>query len=171
MRTLIIYATKHGATEKCAEKLSNKLEGTVDLLRLKASDSPDLSKYDKVIIGGPIYAGRIQSEISSFCSQNLVQLKNKRLGLFICSIFKDNAEAELSSAFLPELWNNASARECFGGELRFSDMNFAEKLITRMVSKTIAKNDESLSRIDMKKDVSMIIDENIGKFAKLMNLA
>lgn len=171
MSTLIVYATKHGTTEKCASSLSTKLTGTVDLYHLVGGGSPDLTKYDKVIIGGSIYGGRIQNEISAFCLQNLNQLKGKKLGLFICCVFKNSAEAQLNSAFPLELLNHAVARESFGGELRFSDLSLAERLLTRMVSKTIKKNHENLTRMNMKEDVSMIIDENIDKFAVQINRA
>jgi menaquinone-dependent protoporphyrinogen oxidase len=171
MNTLIVYATKHGTAGKCASVLSKKLSGTVGLHHLKAGDSLDLTKYDRVIIGGSIYVGRIQNEISTFCAQNLNELKGKKLGLFICCMFKNSAEAEFNSSFPEELLNSAAAKECFGGELRFSDMSFGERLMTKMVSKTMAKNDESLSGIDMKKDVSRIDDKSIDRFADMMNIA
>jgi menaquinone-dependent protoporphyrinogen oxidase len=169
VNTLIIYATKHGSTEGCASELSKKLKGSVELCNLKAGTAIDIEKYHKIIIGGSIYGGRIQKEISEFCMKNLNVLKDKKVGLFICCMFKNNAEAQLTAAFPQELFNSAVARASFGGEMRFSDMSFAEKLITKMVSKTIAKSDESLSGIDGKKDVSMIVDESINKFAEQMN--
>jgi menaquinone-dependent protoporphyrinogen oxidase len=171
VNTIIIYATKHGSTEDCASKLSKKLKGNVELCNLKAGTAPDLAKYDKIIIGGSIYGGRVQKEISEFCLQNLNVLKDKKVGLFICCMFKNNAETQLNAAFPQELFNSAVARAPFGGEMRFSDMSFAEKLITKMVSKTIAKTDEGLSKIDGKKDVSMVDDESIHKFAEHMNCA
>lgn len=171
MNTIIIYATKHNTTKECVSKLSKKLAGTVDLYQLKGGVAPDLSKYDKVIIGGSIYAGRIQKEVSEFCLQNLDELKKKKTGLFICCIFKNSEETQLNGAFPKELLDSAAARESFGGEIRFSDMSIAERLITKMVSKVITKSDGSLASIDMKKDVSMINDAKIDKFAKLMNKA
>ncbi len=133
MNTLVIYASKHGTARKCASILSKKLTGKVDIQDLRAGSIPNLAKYDKVIIGGSIYAGRIQKELTAFCSQNLDALKSKKLGLFICCMFKNSAEAQLNSAFPQEFLVNAIATENFGGEMMFSDMNFAEKLLTKMV--------------------------------------
>jgi menaquinone-dependent protoporphyrinogen oxidase len=48
MKTLIAYATKTGTTEKCAKMLAEKL-GSADLFNL-SNGTPDLSKYDMVII-------------------------------------------------------------------------------------------------------------------------
>ncbi|KNY29322.1 flavodoxin domain-containing protein [Pseudobacteroides cellulosolvens] len=169
MSILIVYATKHGTTDKCASLLKEKLNGEVSLHNLKNSSKPDLSKYDTVIIGGSIYAGRIQKAVIELCTQNISLLKEKKLGLFICCMFMDSAEAQLKNAFPEELLNNATAKESFGGEMIFSDMNFFEKTLTKIVSKTLAKNDPKLSGIDSKKDVSMIMDDNIRRFAQLIN--
>ncbi|MBC2582153.1 flavodoxin domain-containing protein [Clostridium sp. DJ247] len=169
MNTLIIYATKHGTTEKCASILSKKLTGKIDLHNLKVGESPDLTKYHRVIIGGSIYVGKIQKEVSTFCLQNLNELKNKKLGLFICCMFKNDAEVQLNNSFHQELLDSAAAKENFGGEMRFSDMSFIEKTITKIVSKTVAKNDTSLSAMDVKKDMCMILEKNIDGFAQQMN--
>lgn len=169
MSTLIIYSTKHGAAGKCALMLSKKLTGEVDIHNLKEGEPPGLTKYEKVIIGGSIYAGRIQKEVSRFCSQNVDTLKNKKLGFFISCMFKDNADTQLKANFPSELLEGACAKDSFGAEMRFSDMSFGEKLLTKLVSKTIAKNDPKAPAIDMKSDMSMICEESIDRFAQQMN--
>lgn len=158
MKTLVVYATKYGCTEKCATALSEKLEGKVDLCKLKGV-VPDLSQYDKVIIGGSVYIGGIRKEIKEFCAKNLNALKGKKLGLFICGMqSKEVIETELNSSFPQELSEKAVAKEYFGGEFIFKQMNFLDKLIVKKVSK-----------ID--KDTSNIKNENINRFALFMNNA
>lgn len=170
MSTLIIYATKHGAARKCAENLSQKITGTVDLYNLKTETIPDLTPYEKVIIGGSIYAGTMHKEIKEFCTKNFNTLKEKKIGLFICCMNKKASEMQLNNAFPKELLEQATAKMSFGGEFRFSEMNFMEKLITKMVSKVLSKEDHSLV-IDTKKDLSMISEEAIYEFSKLLNSA
>lgn len=158
MDTIIVYATKYGCTERCAEVLAGKLSGRVDLCNLKKGRLPELEQYDKVIIGGSIYIGGIQKEVKEFCSKNLSILKDKKIGLFICGMQKDDAiETELNTAFPQELLSAAVSREYFGGEFIFKKMNFLDRLIVKKVSK-----------ID--KDTSNIMDENINKLAQAMNL-
>jgi menaquinone-dependent protoporphyrinogen oxidase len=169
MNTLIIYRSKHGTTGKCAAILSEKLAGAVDVHDLKLAVAPGLTKYDRVVIGGSIYAGRIQKEISEFCAQNLNLLMDKKLGLFICCMVPNNAEMQLNNSFPQELLSNAIAKESFGGEMRLSDMNFAEKIITKIVSKVVSKNNPNLPATNMKNDISMISMENIDKFAQQLN--
>jgi len=157
MNTLIVYGTKYGCTEKCASILSKKLKGTVDLHNLKDGNPINISQYDNVIIGGSIYIGKIQKEVSAFCINNLDKLKEKRVGLFICGMQSgDVLETELNSSYPKELLKSAIAKEYFGGEFIMKKMNFIEKVIIKKVSK-----------ID--KDTSNILETNINKFAQLIN--
>jgi menaquinone-dependent protoporphyrinogen oxidase len=170
LNTLIVYATKHGSAKECAETLTKGLSGKVDVYNLKENGALDLSKYDKVIIGGSIYAGTMHKEIKDFCTKNLDELKNKKLGFFICCMNKKEAEKQLNNAFPQELLDIASVKKSFGGQFKFKEMNFLEKLITKMVSKALAKEDPSLA-VDTKKDISMLSQENISEFVSLMNSA
>ena len=165
MNTLVAYATKYGCTEKCARILSEKLTGNVDLYDLKASKSINLSKYDKVIVGGSIYAGKVRKEVSDFCSINLNILKEKSLGLFICGMLEDQAEVELNNSFPDELLTKAFAKEFFGGEFHFKKMRLSEKFIVKMVSKA----DKNRPALDAGKDISTISEQIITRFANSMN--
>ncbi|TYQ16328.1 UNVERIFIED_CONTAM: menaquinone-dependent protoporphyrinogen oxidase [Acetivibrio alkalicellulosi] len=171
MNTLVVYATKHGTTGKCASMLEKKLEGKVQLHNLKEGKAPQLDQYSKVIIGGSIYAGRIQKEVSEFCSQNINELKNKKLGLFICCMSDDNIDKQLTDSFPQELLNCSIAKEGFGGELLLSKMNFFERFIIKMVSKAKVKEKGNDSKVDINKDNSMILHQNIEKFAGSINNA
>ncbi|MBC8080009.1 MAG: flavodoxin domain-containing protein [Gorillibacterium sp.] len=157
MKTLIIYASKHGSTEKCAASLSGKFKGTVDLCNLKSNKVENLGTYDQIIIGGSIYMGRIQKEITTFCKNAQSQLQDKKIGLFICCMREgQDAVVQLESAFPKELLAKSAAKESFGGELIFRKMNFFEKFIIRKVSK-------------VEKDTSFFLPENINRFVQNMN--
>lgn len=78
MKTAIVYATKYGCTKKCAEILKTYLHGEVNILSVKA-DKINLSQYDTVFIGGSVYMGKIQKEITHFCKRNLKQLLHKKI--------------------------------------------------------------------------------------------
>ena len=157
MKTLIAYSSKYGCTEKCARGLSEKLSGETDLLNLKAGKPADLSRYDRVIVGGSVYMGKIQKRVSDFCIKNMDQLKSKKLGLFICCMAEGkDAEDELKRVFPQELLQAAAVADYFGGEFIFKKMNPAY----RMIIKKVAKTD---------RDVSNIRGENINRFAHLMN--
>lgn len=156
MKTLIVYGTKHGTVEKCSKVLKDKLHGEVIILNIKKESVPDLNLFDNIIIGGSIYMGQIQKEIKNFSIKNADILNRKRIGLFICGMNEENAEAQFNNAFTKELINSAVVKELFGGEAILKNMNFLERFIMKKVAK-----------ID--KDVSKILLENINKFADLMN--
>lgn len=156
MSTLVIYSSKYGCTEKCAKLLANKLKDNVDLINLKSNMNIDFPKYSKIIIGGSIYMGKIQKEVTEFCSKYLNTLKDKSLGLFICGMQDNAIEDEINANFPQELLEIAKAKEYFGGEFIFEKMNFFEKIIVKKVSKITSNK-------------SNILDDNIYKFAQVMN--
>ena len=159
MNTLIVYATKYGCTETCAQTLSKKLTGKVELCNLKTGKVPDLSQYDKVIIGSSVYIGQIRKEAKAFCSNHLNVLKEKKLGLFICAMqAEDVIQTELKTSFPQELSDVAIVKECFGGEFILKRMNVLDRFITKKIAKT-------------ENDTSKISEESINKFAEQMNKA
>ncbi|MCJ7689562.1 MAG: flavodoxin domain-containing protein [Clostridiaceae bacterium] len=157
MKTLIIYASKHGCTEKCSNILKDKLNGEVKIVNIKKDSITEITEFDNIIVGGSIYMGRIQKEINNFCLKNSSTLINKTLGFFTCGM-SDNeiAEKQISTSFPEELLTNAVAKESFGGEFIFKKMNFFERFIVKKISKS-------------DKDISKISKENINKFAQLIN--
>lgn len=168
MKTAIIYASKHGCSEKCAKRLAEKLEGTVDLINLKQNNAVDLAPYDRVILGGPIYAGRILKEMTAFCRDRLNQIKEKRLGLFICGMSEEQAEAQLKAAYPGELLDRAVTADCLGGEYNIKEMNFLEKAVVRMVARMEAKKN-NIEPPDLSRGLSTVSEEKLDQFARKMS--
>nr|WP_321358640.1 flavodoxin domain-containing protein [uncultured Draconibacterium sp.] len=157
MRTLITYCTTHGCTEKTATELKQFLGGEVLLVNLKKEAVPDLSSFDRIIIGGSIHAGQIQKKVKDFCNEHYETLKNKELGLFICCMEEgEKAEIQLHDAYPNGLLQSAKATACLGGEFDFNRMNFFQK----MVVKKVAKVDDSVSHIN---------HDAIKRFSQQMN--
>ncbi|MCH5138294.1 flavodoxin domain-containing protein [Clostridiaceae bacterium UIB06] len=155
MKTLIIYGTKHGFAEKCAGLLKDKLQGEVTIVNVSKGNVPDIRLFDNIIVGGSTYMGQIQKEVKSFCSKNLNLLKDKRVGIFICGMNNQDLDAQLNNSFPEELLANAIAKEHFGGEVVFRNINFFERFIMKKVGK-----------ID--KDTSRASEENIDKFSNMI---
>lgn len=157
MNTLILYATKHGATEKCVKTLSTELTGDVVSCNIKKEAVPDLKEFDSIIVGGSIYAGMIQKGIKAFCDNNATILSTKKTGFFVCGMSTgEAARKQLDLVFSQPLLSHATAKEFFGGEVILKKMNFFEKLIMKKIGK-----------ID--KDFNNILPDNIKKFAIEMN--
>lgn len=152
MKTLIIYATKYGCTEKCANILAKELGNDVKLVNIKFESNVDVTDYDTVIIGGSVYIGKIQKEISEFCKNNINKLKEKNIGLFICAMQEEMIETEINQNFLPELLIKAKSIKHFGGEFLLDKMGLMDKIIVKKVAKVTTNK-------------SNILTENIKKFA------
>ena len=145
MRTIIIFATSHGCTEKAVGELAQKLSGEIETVNLNENPSPSVIGFDRIIIGGSIHAGQIQKKVRNFCNSNLEILKSKEIGLFICCMYEfEVAREEIRNAFPEELHQMAKTEAIFGGEFNFDKMNFVEKMLVRK----IAHVNESVSKID-----------------------
>ena len=144
MKTLIVYATKHGCTETCARKLQERLPGDVDLRDLKTAKDLRPEDYDIVLIGGSIHAGRVQKRIPAFCRRHMETLLSKTVGLFLCCMEEgEKAQKQFNDAFPEELRNHARAQGLFGGAFDFERMNFLERKIIKKISGV----ESSVSRI------------------------
>lgn len=157
MKTLIVYGTKYGCAQKCAMELSRELNDEIKIVNLKDKINIDLSNYDRVIVGGSVYIGRIQKEVTDFINGNLEELLKKEIGLFICGMQEgEMIQKEINENFPAELINKAKTVKNFGGEFIFNKMNFMEKVIVKKVSKITS-------------DKSDILHGNIKKFAMDLN--
>jgi menaquinone-dependent protoporphyrinogen oxidase len=135
MKTAIIYASSHGTTGKVAMLIQDGLGAdSTRLINLKETNAVDLSLFDILIIGGSIHAGQMQSRVKTFCKKNMVDLLQKRVGLFMVGMNEPEFENELNNAFPELLRNHAITSKCVGGEFLFEKMNFFEKLIVKKVS-------------------------------------
>ena len=132
------------------------MQNDVDVIDLKISKKIDLNPYDTVIIGGSIYAGRIQNSLVRFCEKQKKQLIKKKLGLFICCLYEDEKAAqELEENYPDWLKARSTAREWFGGRATLARM----RAIDRFLFTRIAK---------MSSDVSKIRDDKIERFCKII---
>lgn len=143
MKTLIVYASKHGCTEKCAQNLADTIGTEVVLSNLK-SETPDLANYDGVVIGAPVYAGSVPAVVKKFHTDNLDLLKDKKLGLFICCGTVDKGQEMLEAAYPQELRNLAVISKSFGGAVSLEKQNF----LIRTLLKNVLKLKESFKAID-----------------------
>lgn len=158
-KVLIAYATKHGCAEECAKILSGKMNTETDLWNLKEKKSIDFDAYDKVIVGGSIYAGRIMKEVREFCAKKDSILKGKKLGLYICGTSEgDAAKKQVESAFPQDLLDAALVKESFGGKIQLNKMNFIERKIIKAVAK-------------LESDMSNVSEAVMDRFAQIINEA
>mgnify|MGYP006330513243 CR=1 FL=1 len=135
MNILIAYASKSGTTETCVHILEQDFNGHAKLVDLTHNE-PSLDAYDTVLIGGPIRYGKLQSSVKKFVKNHLKDLKQKEVGLFICCADVGNAEKYFQTNFPDELLEQATAIDCFGGEIRSHALGIFEKFIAKLALKS-----------------------------------
>ncbi len=154
MKIAILYISKHGTTEKIAKQIADALaEYDCNVIDIKKHKHPDLEKFDYLILGSSIYAGKIQQAMDNFCHQYLAQLQPKVIGLFVCGMqpTEEQREQELMRAFPSELFERTTTKSFLGGEFLFEKMNIWERWIVRHISK-------------VSNSVSMINDHAVQQF-------
>lgn len=132
-KTLIVYASKYGCTEKAALLLKSRLR-EAEAVNLKDAKVPALNEYGTVILGSPIYYGKIRREMAAFTSKHGQELLNKRLGLFICAgMTGEKGEQELQQAYPDALYKCAVAKDILGDEVYPERISAVDKWVLRMV--------------------------------------
>ncbi len=156
MNTLIIYASKTGTTEKCADQINKQLKNSkmVNIL----DQNEDINRYDLIVIGTPIRMGMIDKRIKKFLISNIESLKSKKVAYFICCGFNENWKSYYEQNIPKDLLDNAIIYDTFGGEMDLQKQKGFDKFITKMVSKNTDKNKEI-----------KILNENIERFIKLLD--
>jgi menaquinone-dependent protoporphyrinogen oxidase len=133
MKTIVLYATKHGAAEEIARRIAEKIAGAV-IHDLKQS-LPSLTDFDCIIIGSSLYAGMIRKEAKFFLSKNTNLLQEKKLGLFLCGMDTNGEKAHFDSNFSADILQKAKAISFLGGIFDPKKAGIFERLIFKVVTK------------------------------------
>lgn len=153
MKVLIIYASKTGTTEKCAQRIKKKLLDTT-IININKNNNPiNIESYELIIVGTPIRMGMIDKHIKSFLHQNKKHLQSKKTAYFICCGFSDNFQKYYKENFPQELLKNALVYDTFGGEINLEKQKGVDKLIMKLVQNHSKES----------KDIT-ILEQNIDKF-------
>ena len=132
MKVLVAYRSKYGTTESCAHALAERIKAETTLVDLRARRTADPRAFDVVLVGGSIYGGRIQREVTSFCEGQSDLLMGKKVGLFLCCLSRgEHAQEQLQGAFPDRLAAHAFARSLFGGDLHYERLTFVDRLLVR----------------------------------------
>lgn len=146
MKSLIIYASKYGATCRIAQNIAELL-GNATLCDAESKESVSLADYDRVVIGSRLMAGTVRKSIKDFVARNKNELGTKRTGIFVSGLLAEN-EAEYFQKNFPQwLLDITSAKAHLGGIFDPENCNS----IDRMIMKKVAKITEYTCTIDEEK--------------------
>jgi menaquinone-dependent protoporphyrinogen oxidase len=132
VKALVAYRSRYGTTAACARDLAGRLHADATCADLAKGRAPDVYAFDLVLVGGSIYGGKIQREVSWFCERNREALLERRVGLFLCCLYQGSrAEAQLRDAFPPWLAAHAFSGRILGGELHYDRLRLFDRLLVR----------------------------------------
>lgn len=136
--TLVIYAGRHGTTERYARWIAEKTGA--DLYPVQQVTSKTLLRYDAIVYGGAVYGGTIEG--IAFLKKHLDDLKEHPFFLFTVGLTMPGDDA----AFSAMLERNLTAEQLKGirlyhflGAIRFKALAPGERLMMWMLKKTISK--------------------------------
>ncbi|MEC9485350.1 MAG: flavodoxin domain-containing protein [Candidatus Izemoplasma sp.] len=138
MKTLIIYASKHGTTKQCAQIIHNNRKG--DLHHIRECENLKPIDYDVIYIGSPVYAGRINKKIKQWIERYIDDLKNKQSIVFLSGMNPDGLDEVIHQNFSDDIAKTLQL-EHVGGAFKFDDMNMFEKFIVKVVAKETSSVD------------------------------
>lgn len=154
MKTLILYATKYGATEEIARRIANTMPGAT-IHHLGKGNRPTLNDFDCVIIGSGLMAGMIYKEAKEYVSQNAEALLSKKLGLFLSGIDANRGAEFFGNNFPAELLQAASAAEFLGGIFDPKKVGMLGRFVVKIAAKRSGYAD-------------MILNDKIKQFAETL---
>lgn len=137
MKTIVVYKSKYGYTKKYAQWLAESLGCDIK----ENASLADVMRYDTIIYGGGIYAGRING--AKLITKNLEKLSGKMLALF--AIGSSVGRPEELEAF----WKQALGEKVrlnvphfyLRGGFDYGRLGSVDRLMMNMLKKMLLKKD------------------------------
>ena len=83
MRTLVVYDSAYGNTEKVAKAIGDAIAGDVKVVRAIDADIADVNALDLLIVGSPTYGGKATQPILDFLAKVPEEgIKGKKVAAF-----------------------------------------------------------------------------------------
>jgi menaquinone-dependent protoporphyrinogen oxidase len=150
VKALIVFDTKHGATEEIAKRIAQAVRdhrGEADLLdlRTEGSRTPELGAYDAVALGAPFYMGRWSKRARAFAESRQGELGKKRIALFAVGSNAKLGDLAAKASLPKSLADKVAFSAYFGGRFDFNSLGALE----RRVIKKVTGQAESSSTLDL----------------------
>jgi menaquinone-dependent protoporphyrinogen oxidase len=139
-RILVAYATRKGSTAEIAQAVGKELQSAghhVDVAEAKTVST--LAGYHAVVIGAPVYMGKLEKDISNFVTKNRDLLSHMPLAAFAVGIAPVAPQIQPVDKVLSELKKGLSPLQpvtltVFAVMLDPEKMSFTERKLTGMMN-------------------------------------
>lgn len=141
---LVLYTTRHGATQRYAERIAQPLDALVK--EAAYAKIARAKTYDAIVLGCPVYMGKLKG--LDFFADNMDALKEKRLVLFTCGLYdpaQEDVRRNLEDQIRQALGDAAGRVAVFHlrGALRWQSLGLMERLAMKAIVGQIRKKDEA----------------------------
>ncbi|MEN6552094.1 MAG: flavodoxin domain-containing protein [Methanobacterium sp.] len=158
-KTLLIYESKYGTTEKIARYLSLVL-GPAKYCR--TGEFKDLYKdFDFVVIGSPVYSGKLEPRICQFVENNLDWLKEKAVALFCTCLSPSDGNENLND--LAKTIGKVVDKNVLGGVLKQSTLNEEDKKALQLFSEKIGFELEDIDNFNLEEVLKYALELKLIK--------
>ena len=147
---LVLYTSKHGATQRYAERIAEPLDALVKEAAYARLDSA--KTYDAIVMGCPVYMGKIKG--LDFFADHAGDLADKRLVLFTCGL-NDPQQADVRKALEAQLQEKLGdalkhiAVFHLRGSVRWQSLGLIERMMMKsLVSKCRKKPEAQRSQTE-----------------------
>ena len=133
---LVAYATRGGSTGEVAVAVAAALREAGNQVQLaRAQDLKEIGACDEVVLGAPLYMGRIPREMHRFLAANRAALLARRSWVFILGTVKEvpadfeAARRQAEKQLLKYEWLKPAELKIFGGRFDFTSIGFPFSLL------------------------------------------
>ncbi len=138
-RILVAYASRKGSTAEIAQAIGKELQSagkSVDVMEMKTVSS--LEGYDAVVIGAPVYTGKVTGDVAAFVARHKDGLRGLPVAAFtagIAPVYPKTGDVKL---FIEQLVTALHpvipvAVTMFAGTLDPKKLSFVERGLTSLL--------------------------------------
>ncbi|MDG6881783.1 Protoporphyrinogen IX dehydrogenase [menaquinone] [Phocoenobacter uteri] len=156
MKTLILYLTTDGQTQKIAQHIANEIQGEITLIDLKEQQisAEQLKEADQIIIGASIRYGHFSPMLKKFIQQHYELLNQKKSAFFSVNLVarKEEKNTPETNSYTRKLlaeisWKPTEAA-VFAGKLSYPKYNWYDRAIIRFIMKLTGGETDTTKEIE-----------------------
>lgn len=130
---VILYKTKHGSTLDVANMISENL-GDCTLMELKSADKATLESADSIIIGVPVYFGKLEQDMVKFINDNKDLFTSKNCSMYVTGVMPADFMKFVNQSLDSSIINHMKVLSGVGGMLRFKELTISDKMILQVMN-------------------------------------
>ena len=153
-RTLIIYESEYGSTEKTAKILSLIL-GPAKYCKTNEF-MEEYKDFDFIIIGSPVYNGKFLPKLSEFINENLSWLNEKSIALFSTSLSIIDGNDNLKA--IEKLLKNVVSKKALVGKLELNKLSQRDSDALKVFSKQLGMELGNVNNFKMEEVVNYALE-------------